>query len=155
MRSTLPFFLLLALALPAAAADESPAGVPIRTGEWSVTSRTTVSNAPETQEREATACFENDTLTADQLTRRSSMCGNDEVEVQDGVMIWKVYCFGQMRGNSGLGRLEMKKDSFEGRLALYGIPRPDGERIVVTTTWKGRRLGECKSADEAAEPSQP
>lgn len=141
MRQALLLILTAALSSPVAAADEA---LPIRRGEWKMSTRVSVSVAPRPRLRESTQCINRDTLASDQLTGRSGLCDNQEVRVSGNTMTWKVACHGQMEGNSGEGSVTLEGDSLSGRMVLRGLPRQDGERVEVTTTWQGERLGDCE-----------
>ena len=85
-----------------------------------------------------------DALASDELTGRSGLCENQEVRVSGNTMTWKVACHGQMEGNSGEGSVTVEGDSLSGQMMLRGLPRQDGGRVEVTTSWQGQRLGDCE-----------
>ncbi len=141
MGRTLLLIVAGALSFPASALGE---GIPIEPGEWKVSTRVSVSIAPEPRLRESTQCMVRDRLSADELTGRSGLCDNEEIRVSGNTMTWKITCRGQMEGNSGEGTITMNDGSFTGEMKLLGVPRQNDFRIVVTTLWQGQRLGDCE-----------
>jgi hypothetical protein len=141
MRHSLVSIAAAILALPAAAAEP---GVPIRPGQWKISTRVTVSVAPIPRTREITRCIERDTLHPDELTARSTYCDNVDAQLSGSTLTWKITCREQMKGNTGEGRVSTDDDSLSGEMKLQGIEQEDGKRMVVTTTWQGERLGECE-----------
>jgi hypothetical protein len=129
------------LSLPAAAAEPR---VPIRPGQWKISTRVTVSVAPIPRIREINQCIERDTLHPDELTGRSTYCDNVDAQISGSTLTWKITCREEMTGNTGEGRVSTDDDSLSGEMKLRGIEQEGGERMVVTTTWQGERLGECE-----------
>lgn len=141
MRRTLVTLVTAALAWPGLAAAE---GIPIRPGSWKISSRVAVSIAPRPREQESTRCIARDSVGADELTGRSTLCDNRDVRIDGDTMTWKIVCREQMAGNEGEGRLTVDGDLLEGAMELRGLPQQDRPRVVVTTRWQGERLGDCE-----------
>jgi len=86
------------IVLPAVAAAE---GLPIRPGAWRIASSVAVSIAPRPRDQESSQCISRDTINADELTGRSNLCDNEDVEIAGDTMTWKIRCREQMAGNEG------------------------------------------------------
>jgi hypothetical protein len=129
------------ISLPAWADEER---LPIQPGKWKVTTEVVVSIAPRPRVRNNIQCVTADDLRADELTGSSDLCDNEEIRLSGDTMTWKILCREQMKGNSGVGRVTMSDGKFSGEMQLRGAPRTEGDPVVVTTTWKGQRLGDCE-----------
>jgi hypothetical protein len=129
------------IALPAWAEEER---LPIQPGQWKVTTEVSVSLAPRPRVRDNIQCVTAEDLRAVELTGSSDLCDNEQIRVSGDTMTWKIRCREQMKENSGEGHVTMSDGEFSGQMQLHGAPRKEGDPIVVTTTWKGQRLGDCE-----------
>jgi hypothetical protein len=141
MREIVLLIAAASISLPASADEEY---LPMQPGEWRVTTEVAVSLVPRPRVRDNYQCVTADDLLVDELTGSSKLCDNEEIRVSGDTMTWKVRCREQMKGNSGEGRVTMGDGKFSGEMQLRGAPPKDGEPLVVTTTWKGERLGDCE-----------
>jgi hypothetical protein len=134
MRSYLTIAALLVL--PATALAEHP----VHDGKWEITSSMTIPGMGAVPPSTMTQCI----TKKDPVPKHDASKGSCKVTGQNvtgSKVSWKVTCDSARGPTTGSGEITYSGDTFDGSMNMkMSSPRGDME---VTTTMKGKRVGEC------------
>ncbi|WP_028468804.1 DUF3617 domain-containing protein [Neptunomonas japonica] len=136
-------FMLSALALSinqthAATVDS----VPFNAGKWEITSRASMPMLAKPLVNKNVECIREKTISADHFTQKTrGNCKATDVRVNGKNIQWNMSC--NLEGNlvTGRGNMQVNDTKVKGK-AIIAMSM-QGMKLEMTTTWSGKRLGEC------------
>jgi hypothetical protein len=133
VRSFAVCLLVVALAVPAAFAEENP----IKPGKWQLTVQMEVPGMPfKMPPVKMNHCItQDDAKTAIPQDQKNKDCKMGEYDIDGNTISWTVECPKQKL--TGKGRITYSGDTMEGEMKMNA----DGQEM--STKYEGKRLGEC------------
>ena len=128
---------VLSVARPAAATE----AMAVETGQWefTTTAASPMGGAPKTTKD--VTCIDEADMTPERFLGGMPGCTISDAQVSDSAMQWSMQCpapGGQMTGNASFTSTGTTVDGSMTMTAQMG-----GASMEMSTTWKGKRLGDC------------
>jgi len=136
---------ILTLALTLAAFNVAADGISIEPGKWEMT---TVMNMPMLREPRVTTvseCMDKDEITPESMMEdmdnSNAECDMNVEVVEENTMKWTLDCSEKMGNSTGEWTATSYGDTMKGNGAI--TMNVQGQEIVMTMEWEGKRVGEC------------
>ena len=137
--------LMLIVTLGLTAFNVSADGISIEPGKWEMNSVINMPMLPQPRVTTVTECMKDDEITPESMMKEmdnsEADCEMAAEMVGENSMTWTLECSEQMGNSSGQWEATSYGDTLKGDGAI--TMSVQGQEIVMTMAWEGKRIGEC------------
>ncbi len=117
--------------------------IPFNGGKWEISSQATMPMLAQPIVNTNIECINEDTISADRFAKQTrGNCNATDVTASGQHIQWKMSCDVQGNRMTGYGDMQVNETNLKGKATI--AMSMQGLMMEMKTTWKGKRLGDCK-----------